>query len=137
MPVVLEMYGTRGAFSVTFVFTHAVSASRTGSSIRLWKACVVCSARNGISASSSSAPSAASASSGPATTVTSGPLTAAMSSPRAAKPYFPSPFGDSDTAAIPPPGCAPMSLARCATSASASDSDSTPDRQAATYSPRL
>ncbi len=100
-----------------------------------WKAWEVWRRRQTCPAAASCPSNAAIAASGPASTESAGPATAASESPPASQGAMPS--GPAGTASIAPGGSSSISRALPATRRRASSSDSTPARQAATYSPRL
>ncbi len=115
--------------------TSSVNSSTTGSIMTEWKAREAFSRRVATPSAARSASTAAMASGSPDSTHRSGPLTAARESrsPSSGRTRD----SGSGTASIAPGASRPISSARAATSVSASSRVSTPDRQAATYSPRL
>ncbi len=114
----------------------SVNAATAGSIIAEWKACVVCRRMQAAPRSADSRrSSSSSASAGPPMTQKCGPLVAETER-RPSSSGLTSASG-SGTASMPPAGRSWISFARRATSASASSSESTPARQAATYSPML
>jgi len=134
VPVTFEMNGMVGAFRVTLP-TSAAKAPSAGSIIAEWNACEVSIRRTIAPRADIRVSNTVTAASVPATTQSAGPFTAARdnSVPRSGI----SSASGIPTAAIAPAGNACISRPRAATRRSASSSENTPARQAATYSPTL
>ena len=135
VPVTFETNGTTGARRSTRS-TSARKASRAGSIIAEWKACEVSSRRAVTPARASAVSHAAIASNGPDTTQSAGPFDCGQrQTVRQQRHHLSLRQRHGQHRARPAIAC--ISRPRAATSASASWSENTPARHAATYSPML
>ena len=133
LPVTFDTYCSEGAAS-SMPASSSMNSWMIGSIIGEWNACDVCSRRNSARPAHCASKRSI-ASTGPDTTVSLGALAAAIA--RSPSSIGVTSAAASVTAVIAPTGSCCIKRPRTATTLSASSSEKTPARHAATYSPRL